>query len=134
MKKAKSTEEHVKKVYTNKLQVTTSSDLDKRVIANSMNAFAKVEKTSSADIPPNPWRIIMKSKITKFAVAAMLIIAVLIGINQFGGPIDGTSIAFGQMKFKAIAKLQQTSINTVQSRYRYGIDKLRSLLNCETEK
>ena len=40
----------------------------------------------------------------------------------------------GSMKFKAIAKLQQTSINTVQSRYRYGIDKLRSLLNCETEK
>jgi RNA polymerase sigma-70 factor (ECF subfamily) len=40
----------------------------------------------------------------------------------------------GQMKFKAIAKSQQTSINTVQSRYRYGLDKLRSLLNCETEK
>jgi len=40
----------------------------------------------------------------------------------------------GQMKFRQIAKLQQTSINTVQSRYRYGIDKLRSLLNCETEK
>ena len=40
----------------------------------------------------------------------------------------------GSMKFRQIAKLQQTSINTVQSRYRYGIDKLRSLLNCETEK
>ncbi len=40
----------------------------------------------------------------------------------------------GQMKFKEIAKSQQTSINTVQSRYRYGIDKLRSLLDGETEK
>ena len=40
----------------------------------------------------------------------------------------------GSMKFKAIAKLQQTSINTVQSRYRYGIDKLRSLLDSEVEK
>ena len=40
----------------------------------------------------------------------------------------------GGMKFKIIAKLQQSSINTIQSRYRYGLDKLRSLLNCEVEK
>ena len=39
-----------------------------------------------------------------------------------------------QMKFKAIAKLQGVSINTIQGRYRYGLDKLRSLLNCEVEK
>lgn len=41
---------------------------------------------------------------------------------------------YGSMKFKAIAKLQQISTNTAQSRYRYGLDKLRSLLNCEVEK
>ena len=37
----------------------------------------------------------------------------------------------GEMKFKAIAELQGVSINTVQSRYRYGLDKLRSILNGE---
>ena len=37
----------------------------------------------------------------------------------------------GGMKFRAIAKSQGVSINTVQSRYRYGLDKLRSLLNSE---
>jgi len=37
----------------------------------------------------------------------------------------------GSMKFKDIAKSQNTSINTVQSRYRYGLEKLRSLLNGE---
>jgi RNA polymerase sigma-70 factor (ECF subfamily) len=37
------------------------------------------------------------------------------------------------MKFKAIAELQDVSINTVQSRYRYGLDKLRSILDSETE-
>ena len=36
--------------------------------------------------------------------------------------------AQGGMKFKAIAVLQNVSINTVQSRYRYGLDKLRSIL------
>jgi RNA polymerase sigma-70 factor (ECF subfamily) len=35
------------------------------------------------------------------------------------------------MTFRAIAKAQGLSINTVQSRYRYGIEKLRSLLNGE---
>ncbi len=38
------------------------------------------------------------------------------------------------LKFKDIARLQQTTIPTVQGRYRYGIDKLRSLLNGELGK
>ncbi len=37
------------------------------------------------------------------------------------------------MKFREIAKLQQTSINTVLGRYRYGLDKLRSMLNGEVD-
>jgi len=37
------------------------------------------------------------------------------------------------MKFRDIAKLQQISINTAQGRYRYGLDKLRSMLNGEVE-
>ena len=39
-----------------------------------------------------------------------------------------------ELKFKDIAKLQQVSIQTVLSRYRYGISKLRTLLNSEVEK
>ena len=41
------------------------------------------------------------------------------------------SEAHGKMKFREIAKSQHASINTVQSRYRYGLEKLRSLLNGE---
>ena len=36
--------------------------------------------------------------------------------------------AQGELKFKVIAKLQDVSIKTVQSRYRYAIEKLRALL------
>ena len=39
----------------------------------------------------------------------------------------------GNMKFREIANLQGISINTVQSRYRHGLSKLRSLLNSEVE-
>ncbi|OHB62865.1 MAG: hypothetical protein A2Y77_00140 [Planctomycetes bacterium RBG_13_62_9] len=38
------------------------------------------------------------------------------------------------MKFRDIAELQQTSINTVLSRYRYGLERLRSTLDGEVEK
>jgi len=38
------------------------------------------------------------------------------------------------LKFKQIADAQQVSINTIQSRYRYGLDKLRAVLNSEIEK
>ncbi len=37
------------------------------------------------------------------------------------------------LKFKKIAQIQSESINTIQGRYRYGIDKLRSMLNEEVE-
>ncbi|MHC4266435.1 MAG: RNA polymerase sigma factor [Planctomycetota bacterium] len=40
----------------------------------------------------------------------------------------------GDMKFRQIARLQAVSIKTIQSRYRYGLDKLRSILNSEVEK
>ncbi len=40
----------------------------------------------------------------------------------------------GDMTFRAIARLQGASLNTIQSRYRYGIDKLRSQLNGEVQR
>ena len=42
--------------------------------------------------------------------------------------------AQGGMKFRQIAKSQHVPIKTVQSRYRIGLDKLRSLLNSEATK
>ena len=39
----------------------------------------------------------------------------------------------GGLRFRAIADLQEVSVNTVKSRYRYGIDKLRVILNSEVK-
>jgi RNA polymerase sigma-70 factor (ECF subfamily) len=33
------------------------------------------------------------------------------------------------MRFRAIARMQGVSTNTVQGRYRYGLDKLKTLLD-----
>ena len=38
------------------------------------------------------------------------------------------------MTFRQIARLQSASVNTVKGRYRYGMARLRSLLNSEVEK
>jgi RNA polymerase sigma-70 factor (ECF subfamily) len=40
----------------------------------------------------------------------------------------------GGLKFRQIAELQNVSVKTAQSRYRYGLEKLRSTLNHELEK
>jgi len=40
---------------------------------------------------------------------------------------------YGELKFREIAELQEISIKTVQSRYQYGLDTLRSLLNSEVQ-
>lgn len=39
----------------------------------------------------------------------------------------------GAMKLRGIAKLQGVSVSTAHGRYRYGLDKLRSLLNSEVK-
>jgi len=43
------------------------------------------------------WRIIMKSKITKLAAAAVVFLAVFIVLNQFGGSIDLATISFADI-------------------------------------
>jgi RNA polymerase sigma-70 factor (ECF subfamily) len=40
----------------------------------------------------------------------------------------------GQLKFRQIAKVQQTSVSTVHGRYRYGLKKLNLILDGEFEK
>jgi RNA polymerase sigma-70 factor (ECF subfamily) len=40
----------------------------------------------------------------------------------------------GQLKFKEIARMQQTSISTVHGRYRYGLKKLSTILDGALER
>ncbi len=65
-------------------------------LAHSADGNKKSEKT----IPISKWRIIMKSRITKLAAVAVIIIAPLIGINQFGGSFDMTGVAWGEVAKK----------------------------------
>jgi hypothetical protein len=91
-----SSAEKIKKLFA-KSDVTVHSKVDDRIISNALTALEKSEKTKSVSAEPNIWRIIMRSRITKLAAAAVIIIAVLIGINEFGGSVDMASVAWADV-------------------------------------
>jgi len=63
------------------LHDTTSADMDKRILKDTLKVLEQSERTKSAGVQPNIWRIIMKSRITKLAAAAVIIIAVVLSIT-----------------------------------------------------
>jgi hypothetical protein len=71
MRPARDTERHIRNVYADGLKVTTSADLDKRVLNNVMETLDELEKKESAAIEPNIWRLIMKSRVAKLTAAAV---------------------------------------------------------------
>lgn len=78
----------------NKSKVETSHETDMRILGNAMEHMDKLRQERVTGTRPNIWRNIMKSPITKLAAAAVIIIAVLVGINQFGGSTNNAGIAF----------------------------------------
>lgn len=83
---------NIKKIVT-KFNVKPRPEMRSKVLDEALEIQKNKQSTSDAYI----WRIIMKSKIAKLAAAAVIIIAVLIGVNQFTGSIDGASVAWGEV-------------------------------------
>jgi len=64
--------------------IKTGEKLDKRIIDAALLAQKNLNKEQSAVSEPNIWRTIMKSRMIKVTAAALIIIAVTVGILQFG--------------------------------------------------
>ncbi len=97
MTPAKDAEKQIKKIYADGLRVTTSSDLDERVLSNVMETLDELEKKESAAIEPNIWRLIMKSRTAKLTAAAVIAMAVILGILEFAGVPGGSSVAWADV-------------------------------------
>jgi len=63
-----------------------------KIAEEASAAFGKTLAQPKQDI--SLWGTIMKSSITKLAAAAMIIIAVMLGIHYFCGSIDGVTVAW----------------------------------------
>ncbi len=70
-----------------------SDELKQKMLEDVLNAQNKKQRSEQT---PNVWRIIMSSKITKYVAAAIILIAAMIGINQFGDSINTASVALAQ--------------------------------------
>ncbi|MFC1635107.1 hypothetical protein ACFL5Z_09715 [Planctomycetota bacterium] len=90
--------ENIEKLIRN-AKINSNPDVNQTVLEDlikQMDVVGEEQKTSVP--PPNKRRIIMRNPITKVAAAAVIIAVVLVGINPFGGSIDGANVAFGQIK------------------------------------
>ena len=78
----------------NRLRVEPRAEMSKRNLDDALAAHKKV--IGSVSSRPTIWRTIMKSKVSKFAAAAVIII-VIIGLHQFNNSINGTSIVWADV-------------------------------------
>ncbi len=97
MKPTENIEKFIKNTYAHNLPAATSAKLDQRVLSSAQETLEKSKTTQSAGTGPNIWRMVMKTRITKLAAAAVIIIAVLIGINQYGGSVSFASVAWADV-------------------------------------
>jgi hypothetical protein len=77
--------------------IDVNAQTDKAILDEVLQAQAKTKEAKVNSPQPYIWRTIMKSRTTKFAAAAMIIAAVLIGIHELGGSIDGASVAWAEL-------------------------------------
>jgi hypothetical protein len=86
---------NIEEAVKRKLSFTASTELHDRMLNDVLNAQEKSTKTISATIRPKIGRIIMKNSITKLAVAAVIIIGVIVGVDQFS--TNGSAVAWGNV-------------------------------------
>jgi hypothetical protein len=78
-------------------RIEPRSEMRSKVLSDALKAQAALKDRTHADISFKRWRIVMKSRTIRYAAAAVILIAVLVGINHLGGSIDGTSMAWSQV-------------------------------------
>ena len=68
-----------------------------KALGSFLQAVDEHIEQKSAPTEPKIWRRIVKSRITKLAAAAVIMIAACVVIHQSGGSIDGTSVVYAKM-------------------------------------
>ncbi|MHC4528292.1 MAG: LamG domain-containing protein, partial [Planctomycetota bacterium] len=74
--------DHIAKHIKN-VNVAINAEVNRKVFDSTLQAFNESKARQSAAPQPNKWRMITRSRITKLAAAAVIIIAVLVGLKRF---------------------------------------------------
>jgi hypothetical protein len=102
-----------------RLRVIPSSEMHKRTLSDVLQAQEKWKKERAAVPGPNIWRTIMKSKISKVAAAAVIIITVISVMYRGNGAFDIATPAFGQM-IQAMEEMPWVHFRTVPQKDNAG--------------
>ena len=88
------------KKIVDRLEIDTQpSDAHRENLRRRM--FSVFNEAQSSSTRTDTWQIlgrtIMRNPISKLAAAAVIIVAILIGVHYFGGPIDGAGVAWAKV-------------------------------------
>jgi outer membrane lipoprotein-sorting protein len=120
MKSAENFEKLIKKFCAVKqAQVKTSSELDERIVADALPAQNNSKTVQSAVVQPDIWRILMRSRMIQYAAAAVIILAIIIGVVEPGKPI-GANAAFAAAMDNIKQARTFSCIGTFLVTYYYG--------------
>jgi len=78
------------------LEINTSAEMDKRILHDTLKVQQEIEQTKLASTQPDIWRKIMKSSITKLAVAVIIVIIGL-GILTFIGTGSKSGLVWAEV-------------------------------------
>jgi len=97
-----------------KLRYKTSAETHEKVLGNVLEALDKHEKQKSGTISPDVWRTIMNTRTRKFAIAAAVVIAAVIGLHYIVGPIGVTGTVYAEVaeRLHKVRTLIYTVIST----------------------
>lgn len=88
MKYSQDIERVIKKSFLDNIETSADSETDKKILRDALAAMQNAKEARPTAKRPDFWRNIMKSRITKLAAAAVVVVAAIITVNWFGGEIN----------------------------------------------
>lgn len=80
-----------------KVSVVPGAEMDQRTLGDALTAHNESRKQQQPKSRPRIGRIIMKSRMTKFAAAAVLLFAGLIAVQFYGSSMGGANVAWADV-------------------------------------
>lgn len=96
-------ERSIKTLYLDNIEISADAGMDNRILGDALTAMEDAKKATPAVARPNIWRIIMKNRITKPAVAAAIITVAVLGIFEFIDTDSKSSVVWAEVVRKVEA-------------------------------
>jgi hypothetical protein len=94
-----------------KAQMRSSSQVDRRILSDALEDLEKRRLSRAARPRPAVGRVLMRSKITKIAAEAAIVIAALLGMQFLGDPL-GSNLTFAQV-IQPILNARTVAVDTI---------------------